>query len=399
MRTSLRHRRAFAALIVLPLLSTIPLAGRVAAAPPSSDPAIGAQAAAHWLAAQVNAQGFVPGPTNDPNFGATLQTAVSLADVHTEEATFDLMVAWLAANTDAAITNGSANDSAGNLGWLLMIVEAAGDDPANFGGIDLVARLDATLGLFAPGLYGVDDPTYDGAFRQGLALLGLAAHGITPPAAATSWLAGQQCDATTPSAEGGWQPYRSDINVPCDAPDPNTFVGPDTNSSAMALQALQAVGPFAGADEALDFLAAAQGADGGFPFVPGGEVDPNSTALVIQAIVAGGEDPVSGRWVNGTATPITSLLSWQLGCSAPAADIGAMSSPFSGGSADPVATVQGVWGLQGDPFPVAGPVTFVAAQDPCAPATTTTTAVTTSTVAVVAPAAATPVSAAPAFTG
>src|SRR4029079_10334584 len=114
----------------------------------------------------------------------------------------------------------------------------------------------------------------------------------------------------------------------------------------------------AGTASALDFLAAAESATGGFAFIPGGDADPNSTALVIQAIAAGGEDPTAGRWVKGSATPITSLLAGQLGCAAPAADVGALTSPFSGGSSDSFATIQGVWGLQGAAFPLGGPVTF-----------------------------------------
>jgi len=398
---SLRHRRVLATAIVIPVLSTFAFVNRVDAAPPSSDPAIAAEAGAHWLAAQVNAEGFVPGPTSAPNIGATLQTAVGLADVGTEEVTFDLIVAWLAANTETVVTAAGTTDNPGNIGWLLMVVKAAGADPTNFGGIDLVDRLDNTLGLFAPGLYGADDPTYDGAFRQGLAILGLVGNGITPPSVAVDWLADQQCDDATPAAEGGWQPFRASTAVPCDAPDPNFFTGPDTNSSAMALQAMQAAGPFAGNAAALDYFAAAQSDTGGFAYIPGGEDDPNSTALVLQAIVAGGEDPSTGRWVKTTSTPFTSLLSWQLGCDAAAADIGAFTSPFSGGDADAIATMQGIWGLQGDAFPLAGPVTFRAAIDPCAPATTTTTttASTTTTTASAAAATATPVNAAPSFTG
>jgi hypothetical protein len=391
------HLRRLAGLLVVPLLATVAFGAQVGAAPPSADPAVGAQAAAHWVAAKVNSEGFVPGPTATPNIGSTLQVGVALADVGTEQATFDRIVTWLAANADTVVTAGGSTDNAGNIGWLLMIVHAAGQDPTTFGGVDLPARLDATLDQFAPGLYGADDPIFDGAFRQGLAILGLAANGITPPAAAVTWLADQQCDGATPAAEGGWMPYRADTSVACVAPDPNTFEGPDTNSSAMALQALRSVGAFAGNGAALDFLAAAESATAGFAFIPGGDDDPNSTALVIQAIVAGGEDPSTGRWVKGSATPLTSLLAWQIGCGL--TDAGALASPFSGGSSDTFATIQGMFGLQGAPFPVPGPVTFRAAVDPCAPATTTTTTVASTPTTVVPTAAAAAVNATPAFTG
>jgi hypothetical protein len=165
----------------------------------------------------------------------------------------------------------------------------------------------------------------------------------------------------------------------------------------MALQALRSVGAFAGTGPALDFLAAAESATAGFAFIPGGDDDPNSTALVIQAIVAGGEDPSAGRWVKGAATPFTSLLAWQIGCGL--TDAGALTSPFSSGSSDTFATIQGIFGLQGAPFPVAGPVAFHAAADPCAPATTTSTTAPSTPTTVTPTAAAAAVNASPAFTG
>ena len=45
-----------------------------------------------------------------------------------------------------------------------------GRNPRTFGGTNLVARLEATVQ--PSGLFGVQDATFDGAFRQGLSLLG-----------------------------------------------------------------------------------------------------------------------------------------------------------------------------------------------------------------------------------
>ena len=60
-----------------------------------------------------------------------------------------------------------------------------------------------------PGLYGSADPTYDGAFRQSLAILAHDAAGTDAPAAAVAWLLGQQC------AAGGFQAFRPSTSVAC----------------------------------------------------------------------------------------------------------------------------------------------------------------------------------------
>ena len=58
------------------------------------------------------------------------------------------------------------------------------------------------------GLYGASDPTYDGVFRQSLAILGLTSVGVKPSAPAIDWLLNQQC------ADGSYQAYRTDLAAP-----------------------------------------------------------------------------------------------------------------------------------------------------------------------------------------
>lgn len=386
----------FAAVAVASLALTVGAVGvgAVQAAPPTDDPALAASYGARWIAARFDPAGFVPTATDEPNIGATLQDTVALAAAGTEAETFASAVAWLQANVTTVIDGGVSGDDPGRLGYLMLLADAAGIDPTNFGGADLPALLLATEGAYEPGLFGGADPTYDGAFRQSIAITGLVAAGTPVPATASGWLADQQCDAANPDAEGGWQAYRGDLAQPCDAPDPVNYTGPDTNATAVAVMALEAIAPFAGTDEALDFLDSAQAADGGFPYVAGGATDPNSTALVILGITAGGEDPTAGRWVEGSVDPVESLLSWQVGCDAPLADQGGFASPFSAGAPDPGATGQAVWGAAGRPFPLDGPIGFSSSVIPCAvppigpPLTTsTTTPAPTSTTTVASPAA------------
>lgn len=344
----------------------------VQAAPPTSDPATAAEYGARWMATQFGPDGFVPGP----NISATLEGALALASAGVEEDTFSLAMSWLQDNAATVIDGGADGNNSGRIGYLLLLADAAGIDPTSFGGLDLPSLLLATQGAEEPGLFGGADPTYDGVLRQSIAILGLVASDTTVPGTASTWLADQQCDAAVPAAAGGWEDYRADLLAPCSVPDPNNFdnPGPESNATAFAVQAMVATGLLGGADAALDFLEVAQADDGGFAFIPGGEVDPNSTALVIQAIIAGGEDPAAGRWSDGAANPVTSLLSWQVGCEAAAADQGAFASPFSDGFPDAFATRQAVWGASGRAFPLDGPVTFAAGPVPCdAPQPTTTT--------------------------
>lgn len=81
------------------------------------------------------------------------------------------------------------------------------------------------------GLYGTGDPTYDGVWRQSLALLAQDTVGLKPAAKAVDWLTGQPCD------NGAFPSYRADATKPCDAKLPL-----DSNASAAAVQALAALG-------------------------------------------------------------------------------------------------------------------------------------------------------------
>lgn len=95
--------------------------------------------------------------------------------------------------------------------------------------------------------------------------------------------------------------------------------GTDTNSTALAIQALIAAGEPPTSTlvlNGLDYLKSAQNADGGFPYDPnsiwGTDSDTNSTAYAVQAIRAAGQDPLTGTWVISSTNPINYLLGMQL---------------------------------------------------------------------------------------
>lgn len=161
----------------------------------------------------------------------------------------------------------------------------------------------------APGLYGTKDPTYDGVFRQSLAFLAQQAAGVEPAEGAVGWLLAQQCD------NGGFPSYRADTSAPCAADVPL-----DSNATALALQALRGVDSHEdktakAMESAKGWLRGNQNKDGGWGYNPGSPSDANSTALVIGALAATGEQPGEVKSADGR-TPYDALLTFAIPCSA-----------------------------------------------------------------------------------
>src|ERR1019366_8309029 len=93
----------------------------------------------------------------------------------------------------------------------------------------------------------------------------------------------------------------------------NSVAG-DTNSTAIAVEALTAAG-IAASDgsmtKAIAYLHTQQNSDGGFTYSAPGVSDPDSDALVIQALVALGQDPIGASWTVAGKTLFNDLLSRQ----------------------------------------------------------------------------------------
>jgi len=325
---------------------TAAFVGPASAAPASLQPNAAAFAG-QWLASHVTAQGFIPqaADPSTPNLSATAQAVIALAAAGNPK--YQELLTYLEAHVDEFVTNSgqSSNDDAGALSYLIMDAVIGHKDPTNFGasGTDLVARLQATKQ--PSGLFGASDPTFDGAFRQGLALMALHAVGISDPTA-TDWLAGQQC------ADFLWTSYRADTSTPCPAVDPNTFSGPDTNSTALAMLGLQAQGRVAPARDGGKALEGARNSGGGWGFLARSDqpTDANSTGVVLSALLAvfGGQDQL------GT----DALLALQADCGADAADVGGVAFQDLSSGPDVLATVQATPALAGAVLPL-GPASDV----------------------------------------
>lgn len=277
------HR--FLVALVLVVCAVVPAAVAQAAGP-YRDAALGALA---WVAAQQQPDGSFPG--FGP--GATADAVYAVCAVDGDPNGFlqngNSPISYLGQHASELAA------AAGTAAKTILAAVCAGKDPRAFGGVDLVAALEKTYDP-ATGHYGTD------LAGHAFAMLALASVGRPIPDAAALWLR----QAQTP--EGGWS-WSGD-------PAPG---GADTNSTALAVQALIAAGVPAGdasVQRALAYLHTQQNDDGGFPYQKpspwGTDTDANSTAYVVQALVAAGEDPEGPAWTRGGKTPLSALLSLQL---------------------------------------------------------------------------------------
>lgn len=184
------------------------------------------------------------------------------------------------------------------------------------------------------GLFGGQDPTFDGVYRQSLSLIALDASGARAPLSAVKWLLRQQCP------NGKFTSFRADLSEPCGKYD--------SNATALAVMALKAVGEGRAARTSLDWLLGKQLRNGGWEYSPGWGADASSTGYAVQAMVAMGVKP---HTVSRGATGPQYLRSVQLRCGHdPAQERGALTYL---GTADAFSTVQATPALAGEALPVA----------------------------------------------
>jgi len=339
-----------------------------------------AASAAKWLGNQLTPTGFIPaaGSSTTPSLSDTANTILALAASGVDPSGAEAALGVMESDANTFVDNGGSDD-AGSLALLILDARAMGISPTNFGGTNLVTRLlatEQTTGSNA-GLFGAQDPTYDGAYRQGLALAALAAAGVTSttsPSAISSaegWLEGQQCP------DGGWTSYITPAN-PCNG-DPAIYAGPDTNSTALAIEGLAAQGNLAGSAKtaSLAFLATAQDPDGGWGYEPNavgapGFSDPDSTSLVIQALISAGQSLSAATWSRSGGNPVSCLLGF-VNTKSPGK--GGIAFPGISG-ADLLATEQAIPALEGVAFPLPMALSLVAGSPRVGVAFTSTTSTT-----------------------
>ncbi|MGL5818632.1 MAG: prenyltransferase/squalene oxidase repeat-containing protein [Phycicoccus sp.] len=249
----------------------------------TTDPA---QRGAHYLAQQLRATGYTFSSEFEgveyPDFGLVADAVLALDAAGTGQDAAAQATATLAGRLGEYIGADSDGDPttpddlyAGSVAKVLNVAAAQGAPPRDFGGVDLVATLqglEQPTGRFSD--TGSED--YSNTFSQSLAVMGLRRAGGMVSGDALRYLLAQQCP------NGGFQLVMLDGGCTADAEA-------DPDSTAMAVQALLAVGQAAAAGDGLDFIVSRQRDDGGVGGSgPTASVNANSTGLAGQALVAGG---------------------------------------------------------------------------------------------------------------
>jgi hypothetical protein len=292
-----RHSAAVGATLTALGMTALFLAATVFAATPATSQA---NAALRYLYGQVGNDGSIAG-----SLGATEDTVISVADGGFDPATLKgasgtsayrylsghaatittaggaakYVLAWVAAGRPAAI-DASA--------WLTKL-----NSPAGGGGF-----------LEPNGAFHNANATIEtaNAFSQSLSVLADVAAGHRLPAHATGWL---RC-AQRPDGGFGFAINDAGSTPPSFCGDTSS----DTNDTGIIMQALGQAGVTTATPAATTFLHSAQQADAGFSFGSTGGSDPDSDAIVIQALVAMGQDPTAASWSKGAANPLSNLESF-----------------------------------------------------------------------------------------
>lgn len=252
----------------------------------SASAASSLSSAATWLLQQQEASGGFRGASGEVDVSATAAAVLALFAADGSDGHIDGSIEKAMDFLDQS-GDEYAGTGPGQAANLVMAAIVGGRNPREFAGEDLIAALTAPPATpvpdSVPGIYG------DDLFDHGLVLIALVAAGETVPDAALDPVRAAQAE------NGGWA---FDGETDPDAADSNT--------TALIIQALVATGhgddPMV--DRALSFLHSLQAPDGsGFAYQASDplQADANSTSLVVQALIAAGEDPSSPDWGDAMA--------------------------------------------------------------------------------------------------
>ena len=266
-------------------LGDLGLGNSVVAVPAQSNLATpDAAEAARWIATQLAANGNVMKTNGTTDWGMTIDAIFALASSGVGGDQLAATAAKLYASGEAYIGAGDGVLSNwSSIAKMILGLEVAELDPAVFPTANGPRNLidDLRSAMQADGSFGdPGDPFGDNVFSHPLAVLALARTSGGVPPQAVDWLLGQQCSIDT-SANFGSYGWADDCSAP------------DTDSTAMVIQALAAAGVdvnSSGIGLANQWLASQQEASGGFSSSFGG-ANTNSTGLAAQAL--GGESSVT----------------------------------------------------------------------------------------------------------
>jgi hypothetical protein len=204
--------------------------------------------------------------------GSTSDAVLALVAARRGPKAIDKAISYLRNHVDDA-------DSIGERAKVALAAVAAGANPRRFGGANLVAEIRSSQQ--PDGRYGAATPVFDHAYAM-LALV--AAARVSPSPMASEWLRDAQC------VDGGWQfdePSAGTEDKHCNS-GPTDFFSSDTNTTGVAVQALDAAHGYSGLQHNpfAFFVASRDARKHGWGYDASNITDANSTALVIQAYTA-----------------------------------------------------------------------------------------------------------------
>ncbi len=189
-----------------------------------------------------------------------------------------------------------ARRDAGRIAKVLRATVAAGVDPRSFGGLELIAELEAQYDA-ASGLY---HPTH--FFQHNLVVLALREAGRTIPDDVISAMLEQQ----RPDGSWGW---------PVDpTPGDGSPATGDTDSTGQTLQALRAAGLAQGnaaTAKAVNHLIEIQNLDAGWGAGSDSDSNSDSTSLAIAGLLFADANPEAAPFVQDGQTAVQALLNYQ----------------------------------------------------------------------------------------
>jgi hypothetical protein len=308
------------ALVVGSTASAVPAFASKAAVPSPG------QAASGWLARQmVRGSHFVTvySGVSYPDQGETIDALLAFAATKSANGYGARAIAWLERPSVLSNYIGSGTESyAGATAKAALAAEVRGINPARFGKVDLLSRLRKLLtksGRYSDhSAYG----DFSNAFSQSLAIIAFSRHGGAP-AKAVRFLISSECKNGGFPLDFGQKTCAS-----------------DTDSTAMDVQALLAVGRRAAAVRGLTWLKSVQRSNGGLDASGAKVPNANTTGLAGEAFAAAG-------WHHNAALAAKFLRSLQVGCSAKRWERGAIKYESTGfvKSTAIDATAQGILGL------------------------------------------------------
>lgn len=348
-------RRGAAACLVASLLAlgtAVPIAaaGATGSGSHTAGTVTAAQAGAGWIARDMSVNGaLIDADSHLASPGDTANAILALVAAGVGANQVKAATNWLSHNF-ASYVAFKGVDIPGRLALVTLAAVAAGANPARFGGTtktyNLVARLEATEQLTGSqaGAFGTE--TNLNAFSEALALVALAAAKDLGKGTrlAEAYLENLQC------TDGGWEYGRTTVATACLAPNPRDFNSPDTNTTALAVMAIVAAGGHF-SHSPVTFFQDSQESNGSFGVYgvsgDGQQGDPDSTAYVIQALIAL-RVINDHQFVRNGTTPEQALQRFQYGCKSPVSKRGEYSY-F--GSPSQLATLQAVPAAAGVTLP------------------------------------------------